>query len=63
MYIAAAESRVLAHIFGLLSEDPGEHAVREAIGHHLLELLEADYYVSFVLSGRTRPGGSTRPCS
>ncbi len=54
MYIAAAESRVLARIFGLLSEDPGEHAVREAIGHHLLELLEADYYASFVWQDATK---------
>jgi DNA-binding CsgD family transcriptional regulator len=48
MYLAAAESRVLARIFGLLSEDLGERDVREAIGHHLLELLQADYYASFV---------------
>lgn len=54
MYIAAAESRVLAQIFGLLSEDLGEHAVRLAIGHHLLELLEADYYASFVWQDATR---------
>src|SRR2546423_7839807 len=48
MYVSAAESRVLARIFGLLSEDLSEHDVREAVGHHLLELLEADYYASFV---------------
>jgi len=54
MYIAAAESRVLARIFGLLSEDLGERAVREAIGYHLLELLEADYYTSFVWQDATR---------
>ena len=47
MYLAANESRVLAHIFGLLSEDLAERDVREAIGHHLLALLEADYYASF----------------
>ena len=51
MYLAAAESRVLAHIFGLLSEDLGEHDVREAIGHYLLELLHADYYASYVWHG------------
>jgi DNA-binding CsgD family transcriptional regulator len=48
MYVTASESRVLARIFGLLSEDLAEHDVREAVGHHLLELLEADYYASFV---------------
>ena len=48
MYVTASESRVLARIFGLLSEDLAERDVREAVGHHLLELLEADYYASFV---------------
>lgn len=48
MYVTAAESRVLGRIFGLLSEDIAEREVREAIGGHLLELLQADYYASFV---------------
>jgi DNA-binding CsgD family transcriptional regulator len=48
MYVTAAESRVLSRIFGLLSEDLSEHDVREAVGHDLLELLQADYYASFV---------------
>ena len=48
MYVTATESRVLSRIFGLLSEDLSEHDVREAVGHHLLELLQADYYASFV---------------
>jgi hypothetical protein len=48
MYVTAAESRVLSRIFGLLSEDLSEHDVREAVGLHLLELLQADYYASFV---------------
>src|SRR5215469_5055596 len=54
MYLAAAESRVLARIFGLLSEDLGEREVRESIGHHLLELLQADYYASFVWHDATK---------
>ena len=54
MYVTAAESRGLARIFGLLSEDLAEHDVREAVGHHLLELLEADYYASFVWQDATR---------
>jgi len=54
MYLAANESRVLAHIFGLLSEDLAERDVREAIGHHLLALLEADYYASFVWQDATK---------
>lgn len=48
MYVSAAESRVLARIFGLLSEDMAERDVRETVGHHLLELLQADHYASFV---------------
>ncbi|HLZ02370.1 MAG TPA: LuxR C-terminal-related transcriptional regulator [Bradyrhizobium sp.] len=54
MYLAASESRVLARIFGLLSEDLGEHDVREAVGHHLLELLQADYYASYVWQDAAR---------
>ena len=48
MYLTSAESRVLSRIFGLLSEDLSEHDVREAVGHDLLELLQADYYASYV---------------
>jgi DNA-binding CsgD family transcriptional regulator len=48
MYVSAAETRVLSRIFGLLAEDLGEHDVREAVGQHLLELLQADYYASYV---------------
>jgi DNA-binding CsgD family transcriptional regulator len=54
MYVTAAESRVLARIFGLLSDDLAERDVRKAVGHHLLELLEADYYASFVWRDATR---------
>lgn len=54
MYVTAAESRVLSRIFGLLSEDLSEHDVREAVGHDLLELLQADFYASFVW--QERPG-------
>jgi len=54
MYITASESRVLARVFGLLSEDLAEHDVRAAVGEHLLELLEADYYASFVWQDATR---------
>jgi DNA-binding CsgD family transcriptional regulator len=48
MYVTAQESRALSHLFGLLAEDLAEREVRERIGHHLLELLSADYYASFV---------------
>jgi DNA-binding CsgD family transcriptional regulator len=54
MYVSASESRVLARIFGLLSEDLAEHDVRAAVGAHLLELLEADHYASFVWQDAAR---------
>jgi hypothetical protein len=57
MYVTATESRVLARIFGLLSEDMGERDVREAVGNHLLELLGADYYASFVWQEATKTFG------
>jgi DNA-binding CsgD family transcriptional regulator len=48
MYVTAKESRALSQLFGLLAEDLAEREVRERIGHHLLELLSADHYASFV---------------
>lgn len=57
MYLAASESRVLARIFGLLSEDLSERDVREAVGLDLLELLQADYYASFVWQDAARRFG------
>ncbi|MFB9268434.1 response regulator transcription factor [Bradyrhizobium erythrophlei] len=57
MYVDAAESRVLARIFGLLSEDMAEREVREAIGQHLLDLLKADHYASYVWEDATKTFG------
>jgi hypothetical protein len=37
-----------------LAEDLAEREVRERIGHHVLELLSADYYASFVWDARSR---------
>jgi DNA-binding CsgD family transcriptional regulator len=48
MIVNASESRVLGRIFGLLAEDHAEREVREALGQNLLELLQADYYASYV---------------
>ncbi|MGB6432466.1 MAG: LuxR C-terminal-related transcriptional regulator [Bradyrhizobium sp.] len=48
MYVTAQESRALSRLFGLLAEDLAEREVRERIGHHLLELLSADQFASFV---------------
>ncbi len=57
MYLAASESRVLARIFALLSEEAGARELRESIGHSLLELLQADYYASFVWQDASRRFG------
>jgi DNA-binding CsgD family transcriptional regulator len=58
MYVTAQESRALSHLFGLLAEDLAEREVRERIGHHLLELLSADHYASFVWDTPSRSFGS-----
>jgi len=58
MYVTAQESRALSRLFGLLAEDYAEREVRERIGHHLLELLSADHYASFVWDTPTRSFGS-----
>lgn len=57
MYVTAQESRALSRLFGLLAEDLAEREVRERIGHHLLELLSADYYASFVWDTPSRSFG------
>src|SRR6516225_9413784 len=54
MYLSASESRGLARIFSLLAEDLTAHDVREALGHHLLELLQADHYASYVWQDATQ---------
>jgi DNA-binding CsgD family transcriptional regulator len=58
MYVTAQESRALSRLFGLLAEDLTEREVRERIGHHLLELLSADYFASFVWDTPSRSFGS-----
>jgi hypothetical protein len=62
MYVTAQESRALSHLFGLLAEDLAEREVRERIGHHLLELLSADYYATHPSSG-TRPRAASAAAS
>ncbi|MEO6840281.1 MAG: helix-turn-helix transcriptional regulator [Bradyrhizobium sp.] len=57
MYVTAKESSALSRLFGLLAEDLAEREVRERVGHHLLELLSADYYASFVWDTSSRSFG------
>lgn len=58
MYVTAQESRALSRLFGLLAEDLAEREVRARIGHHLLELLSADQFASFVWDTPSRSFGS-----
>lgn len=48
MFLSAAQGRSLSRLIVALGEPHGEAEVREGIGQRLLELLEADYYASYV---------------
>jgi len=48
MYLSPAKMRILARVMQTLAEPYGEAQVRELVGHQLLELLDADYYASYV---------------
>ena len=48
MYLSPAKMRTLARVIQTLAEPYGEAQVRELVGHQLLELLDADYYASYV---------------
>ena len=48
MFLSSAQGRTLSKLMVTLAEPLGEHEVRERIGAHMLELLEADYYASYV---------------
>jgi len=48
MFLSAAQSRSLSRLIVALGEPHAEAEVREGIGQRLLELLDADYYASYV---------------
>jgi len=48
MYLSPAKMRTLSRVIQTLAEPYGEAQVRELVGHQLLELLDADYYASYV---------------
>ncbi|HUP09990.1 MAG TPA: helix-turn-helix transcriptional regulator, partial [Caldimonas sp.] len=48
MFLSAAQGRTLSKLMVTLAEPLGEAEVRQRIGAHMLELLEADYYASYV---------------
>ncbi len=48
MYLSPIKMKVLSKVIQTLAEPYGEAQVRELVGHQLLELLDADYYASYV---------------
>lgn len=48
MYLSAAQTSSLSKLMVALAEPHGEAEVRERIGRRLLDLLQADYYASYV---------------
>ena len=48
MYLSARETRLLSKAFGLLAEGLSATDVREQLGYCLMELLQADFFASYV---------------
>jgi DNA-binding CsgD family transcriptional regulator len=48
MFLSATQSRTLSKLMVTLAEPHGEAEIRERIGLQLLDLLDADYYASYV---------------
>ena len=48
MYLTARETRLLSKAFGLLAEGLSAADVREQVGYCLMEILQADFFASFV---------------
>lgn len=48
MYLSSRKTAALSSLLGLLSEDASEQQVRLGVGQAMLQLLEADYFASFV---------------
>lgn len=58
MYLSAAKARVLSRTIQALAEPHAEDEVRRRVGLLLLELLDADYYASYVWNDAERSFGS-----
>ncbi|MEO7404823.1 MAG: LuxR C-terminal-related transcriptional regulator [Burkholderiales bacterium] len=54
MYLSARKSQVLARVFEHLTHGYGSVAIREQVGRDLLELLDADYFASYIWNDETR---------
>ena len=50
MYLSAGKLKILSKVIQTLAEPYGETQVRELVGRQLLDLLDADYYASYVWS-------------
>lgn len=48
MYLNAAKAHILSRMMRTLAEPHAEHEVRQRVGDLMLELLDADYYASYV---------------
>ncbi|MSQ65766.1 MAG: helix-turn-helix transcriptional regulator [Limnohabitans sp.] len=48
MYLSPTKLKILSRVIKTLAEPYEEAQVRELVGHQLLELLDADYYASYV---------------
>ena len=48
MYLSARETRLLSKAFGLLAEGLSAADVRKHLGYCLMELLQADFFASYV---------------
>ncbi|MFM7670049.1 MAG: hypothetical protein ACKO71_05790 [Betaproteobacteria bacterium] len=48
MYLSARETRLLSKAFGLLAGGLSATDVREQLGYCLMELLQADFFASYV---------------
>jgi DNA-binding CsgD family transcriptional regulator len=57
MYLSPAKTQVLGRVMQTLAEPHAEAEVRERVGALLLELLDADYYASYVWDDGSRTFG------
>jgi DNA-binding CsgD family transcriptional regulator len=48
MYLSTTKQRVLSQLMATLAEPHGEAEIRQRIGVQMLDLLDADYYASYV---------------
>jgi DNA-binding CsgD family transcriptional regulator len=57
MYLTSAKAQVLGRVMQILAEPHAEAEVRQRVGTLLLDLLDADYYASYVWDDASRSFG------